>query len=143
MTPLSGVRNSWLILARNSLLARVAASADSFASRSSSSCCRRARDVAHERAEEAPAGAHWCRDGDLDWKLVTVAMETAQLEPPVDDRRLAGLVETTHPFDVRRPETVGMIVSDSCRPITSSRVQPNVAAAWAFHETMPIGGPCR
>ena len=29
-----------------------------------------------------------------------------------------------------------MIVSDSCRPITSSRVQPNVAAAWAFHETI-------
>ena len=27
----------------------------------------------------------------------------------------------------------GMIVSDSCRPITSSRDQPNVAAACAFH----------
>ena len=42
----------------------------------------------------------------------------------------------------------GMIVSASCRPITSSRVQPNVASACAFHETirpsesMPMKASC-
>ena len=42
ITPLSGVRISWLILARNSLLARLAFSAASLAWRSSASACFRA-----------------------------------------------------------------------------------------------------
>ena len=40
-TPFIGVRISWLMVARNSDLARCAASAASFARRSSSSACRR------------------------------------------------------------------------------------------------------
>ena len=41
MTPFIGVRISWLMLARNSLLARLAASAASRACRSASSACLR------------------------------------------------------------------------------------------------------
>ena len=41
MMAFSGVRNSWLMLARNSLLAWLAASACSFALRSSRSACLR------------------------------------------------------------------------------------------------------
>ena len=41
-----------------------------------------------------------------------------------------------------------MIVSVELRPIASSRVQPNVASAWAFHvtmrpaESMPMNASC-
>ena len=41
MMALSGVRSSWLMLARNWVLARLAASADSLAWRSARSCRRR------------------------------------------------------------------------------------------------------
>ncbi len=105
MTPLSGVRSSWLMLARNSLLARVAASAVSLAMPQLVFVTQPLGDIAHERAEEVSAsGAHRVGHRNLDRKLVPVAMEAAQLEPPVDDRRLARLVEVAQAFDVRRAE---------------------------------------
>ena len=129
MTPLSGVRSSWLMFARNSLLARVAASADSLAMPQLVFVLQPFGDVAHERAEEvAAAGAHRVGHGNLDRKLVPVAVEAAQLEPPVDDRRFAGLVKPAQAFDVRRAETgrddrIGQLPADDvvARPAEGRR----------------------
>ena len=59
-------------------------------------------DVAQERPEEIPVvSPHRQRDGDFDRELVAVPMEAAQLEPAIDDRRLAGGEKTLHPLQVR------------------------------------------
>ena len=62
-------------------------------------------DIPHEGAEEVSAsGAHRVGHRDFDRKLVPGAMKAAQLQPAVDDRRLARFVEVAQAFDVRRAE---------------------------------------
>ena len=62
-------------------------------------------DIPHEGAEKiALAGAHRIGHGDLDRKLAPVAVQATQLEAPVHDGRVAGLVKPAQPLDVRGPE---------------------------------------
>ena len=74
MTPFMGVRISWLMLARNSLLARLAASAASLASRSSSSALLAVGDVARdaEGADDLAAAVAQRHLGGRDPVLVAV-----------------------------------------------------------------------
>ena len=75
-------------------------------------------DVAHEGAEEiSAAGADGIGHGNLDRKLVPVAVQAAQLEPPVHDRRVAGLVKPAQALDVggaepRRDDGLGQLPPD-------------------------------
>ena len=101
-TPFSGVLSSWLMLARNSLLARVAASADSFARRSSASRSRRSEMSRRNAPKKKPPST---AIGDV---MVSSTgnsrpdrFEGRQFEALIDDRRLAGFVKAPHAAVVR------------------------------------------
>ena len=90
-----GVRISWLTLARNSSLARLAASAASLACRSASSARLRLGHVADEGDEQVLLAQADGGDADFGGELAAVAAQGRDLEDAVEQRPLAGRQEAS------------------------------------------------
>ena len=102
-----GVRISWLTLARNSSLARLAASAASLARRSSSSARLRSVTSRMKAANRYCSPSADGGDADFGGELAAVAAQGRDLEDAVEQRPLAGRQEASQAAAVSFAELRG------------------------------------